>query len=82
MLQQLDAFDAESWRLTHKYPRGIPKDMYNVKVKLVAAVDTYLKLPKDQRPVGAWLIENRESEIRKIGISRNAAAIITPLVWV
>lgn len=83
MLQHFAAFDAKSWKLTYEYPGGISKNRYYARAKLVMAVDTYLKLPKDQKPGGAWLIEKMESETRKIGSSHNDfAGMITSLIWV
>ncbi|KAL8671947.1 MAG: hypothetical protein Q9168_003573 [Polycauliona sp. 1 TL-2023] len=83
LLQHFSAFDEESWKLTYKYPPAFSKRMYHAKDQLVAAVHTYLQLPKDQRPDGAWLIQKLELETGKLGIStKDLAAMITSLVWV
>ncbi|KAI4256319.1 MAG: hypothetical protein L6R42_006294, partial [Xanthoria sp. 1 TBL-2021] len=83
LLQHFAAFDEESWKLTYKYPRMISKDMYHAKDQLVAAVETWLNLPRDKRPDGAWLIQKLEMETSKLEMStKDLAAMITSLVWV
>lgn len=83
LLEHFMAFDEESWKLTYKYPRIVSKDMYYAKDKLVSAVEAYLRLPKDQRPDGAWLIQKLEEETSKLDISTSdLAAMITSLLWV
>lgn len=83
LLQYYVEFDEESWKLTYKYPRRVSRKMYRAKDMMVAAVEAFLRLPKEQRPDGAWLISKLESETSKIGISvSDLAARMTSLVRV
>ena len=48
---------------------------------MVAGIEAYLRLPKDQRPEGAWLIQKLKTETRNVGIDvHDLAAMITSLV--
>ncbi|KAL8655778.1 MAG: hypothetical protein Q9210_000666 [Variospora velana] len=83
LLLHFAAFDEDSWKLTYKYPRMISKDMYHAKDQLVAAVETWLNLPRDKRLDGAWLIQKLEMETSKVEMStKDLAAMITSLAWV
>lgn len=83
LLEYFTAFDDESWKLTYKYPRSVSKSMYDAKDKMVAGIEAYLRLPKDERLEGAWLIQKMEVETKKAGIEvHDLAAMITSLVWV
>lgn len=83
LLDYFTAFDDESWKLTYKYPRQASKNMYQAKDNMVAAIEKYLRLPKDQRPEQAWLIGKLEAETDNVGIdTHDLAAMITSLLWV
>lgn len=83
LLEYFTAFDDESWKLTYKYPRSVSKSMYNAMDNMVAGVEAYLRLPKNERLEGAWLIHKMETETRNAGITvHDLAAMITSLVWV
>ena len=83
LLEHFAAFDDESWKLTYKYPRSVSKNMYDAKDKMVAGVEAYFRLPKDQRSEAAWLIRKMEIETSNAGIDvHDLAAMITSLVWV
>ena len=83
LLRYFTAFDNQSWKLTYKYPRSISKNMYEAKDKIVAGIEAYLRLPKDQRSEAIWLIHKLETETGKVDIDvHDLAAMITSLVWV
>ena len=83
LLQNFAAFDKESWKLTYKLPRGVAKDMYDAKDKMVRSVKAYLQLPQDQRSEATWLIKKLEVEAGKANIDvQDLAAMITSLAWV
>lgn len=82
-LHYFSTFDDESWKLTYKYPRSVSKRVYAANDKLIAAIETWLKLPNDQRSEAAWLIQKLETEALTSGIDvRDLAAMIDSLVWV
>ena len=83
MLEYFTAFDDESWKLTYKYPRSVSKSMYDAKENMIAGIEAYLRLPKDERLEGAWLIYKMETETKNAGIEvHDFAAMLTSLVWV
>lgn len=83
LLQNFAAFDKESWKLTYKLPRGVGKDMYDAKDKMVRSVKAYLQLPQNQRSEATWLIKKLEVEAGKANIDvQDLAAMITSLAWV
>ncbi|KAL8965513.1 MAG: hypothetical protein Q9183_003814 [Haloplaca sp. 2 TL-2023] len=83
LLLHFAAYDEESWKLTYKYPRMMSKNMYHAKDQLVAAVETWLNLPRDKRPDGAWFIQKLETESSKLEMGiKDLAAMITSLAWV
>ena len=83
LLQNFAAFDKESWKLTCKLPRGVAKDMYEAKDKMVRLVKAYLQLPQNQRSEATWLIKKLEVEAGKANIDvQDLAAMITSLAWV
>ena len=83
LLQNFAAFDKESWKLTYKLPRGVAKDMYDAKDKMVRSVKAYLELPQNQRSEATWLIKKLEVEAGKANIDvQDLAAMITSLAWV
>ena len=83
LLKYFAAFDDESWKLTYKYPRSMSKKMYIAKDKMLAGIEAWLRLPKNKRPEGAWLIQKLEAETNEAGITvHDLAAMVTSLVWV
>lgn len=83
LLDYFTAFDDESWKLSYKYPRQVSKKMYQAKDNMVAAIEKYLRLAKDQRPEQAWLVGKLEAETKDAGIdTHDLAAMITSLLWV
>lgn len=83
MIKFFVAFDDQSWKLTYKYPRRASRDMHKAKDSMVAAIEQYLRLPKDQRSDQAWLISKLEFETKDAGIdTHDLAAMITSLLWV
>lgn len=76
-------FDSTSWKIHTQYPRFLSIDVHDSKNKIWAAMTTYFKLPKESRPGMSWLIENLETEMRKLNIvEKDIAAIMVPMFWV
>ena len=81
LLQNFAAFDKESWKLIYKLPRGVAKDMYDARDKMVRSVEAYLRLPQNQRSEATWLIKKLEVEAGKASLDvQDLTAMITSLV--
>ncbi|KAF2464777.1 cytochrome P450 [Lindgomyces ingoldianus] len=83
LLDNFLAFDAVSWKLMYRLPRILSQDMEEQKYNLIKAIETYLDLPKEQRPGANWFTEMQEFEMRGLDIStRDIAKLISAIYWV
>jgi hypothetical protein len=68
-------FDELIYKALYQYPGFLSKDMAAGRTGLVAAIEKYLRLPKEERRDAAWLISNFEDEMASIDIGVEDMAI-------
>lgn len=75
-------FDKVSWQLLFQMPHLLSRDMHHSKDRIVNAMDSYLRIPSEQRPGAAWEIGILEGEMRQLGLlNRDIAKMMMILYW-
>ena len=83
LFQSFFKFDSSSWKLNYGYPRILSQDMYAARDNIIAALETYFKLPSSERPGTSFLIDSFEKEMRQLDIcDKDIAALVMPVYWV
>ena len=82
LLQSFFEYDEKAWMLLFQYPHFLSKDMYAAKQRIIDALSTYFRLPKEQRKGEAWFIQALETEQRALGMSdQDVAALLMIVYW-
>ena len=82
LLHSFFDYHDKAWMLLFQYPHFLSKDMYAAKQRIIDALTTYFKLPKEQRQDEAWFIHALEREQRALGMSdQDVAALLMIVYW-
>jgi len=83
LFENFYAFDTSSWKIHYGYPRILSRDLHTARAKIHSALTTYFKLPLEERPGAAWLIQSFEAKMKNLSIDEtDIAAILIPVYWV
>lgn len=65
-------FDELIWKMLYQYPGFLSHDMSVPRARIIASLESYLRVPQGQRSdSAAWLINAMEDEMRAVGIVDN-----------
>ncbi|KAL9121316.1 MAG: hypothetical protein Q9187_002127 [Circinaria calcarea] len=74
-------FDNHGWKLIYHYPRLLSKELFAAKTKMVHAMSTYFRLPKDERLGETWFVRTLEAEQRALGMTEDDIAALMLLIY-
>ncbi len=83
LLEDFLIFDADSWKLTYRYPYILAKTMHASRERLTEAFTRYFEIPLDERPGSCYYIRTWEPRQRQAGMnSRDIAIVYQAFHWV
>ena len=74
-------FDELSWQVHYQYPKVLSRKMRNARDRVVAALDTYFKLPASERLGGVRFVHHMETEMRDLGIDNYGVATMMMILY-
>ncbi|KAK8113137.1 hypothetical protein PG984_013663 [Apiospora sp. TS-2023a] len=70
-------FDEVLWKMLYQYPNFLCHDMIKPRDEMMASLETYFKIPQNERRgEAAWIINAMEYEMRAIGVDNKNIAIM------
>ena len=77
------AFDDNSWKMMHKYPKSAAREVYDSLDKLNVMFQKYLQLPDEKRKGRAWVLQILEAKFKEFNLEgRDLAFCLIMPFWV
>lgn len=81
LLHNFIDFDKNNWMIWYNIPNA--SKARNPMAKVHRTIERYIKLPKCERPGGAWFISTMEDAQRQLGMKESdIATVLLMFMWV
>lgn len=82
LTEHLLNFNDDVWMLIFHYPRFAAKRLYHAQQKIITALESYMRYPKESRFGESWLIESVISQQVVAGVDeQNRAKMLLMIYW-
>lgn len=83
LVEVFAAFDDNSWKMMHKYPKYAAPEVYDSLDKLNVMFQKYLQFPDEKRRDRAWVLRGLESKFKEFNLEgRDLAFCFVMPFWV